>query len=167
MSEVSGTEKKAYVPIVLTELGIISEVTRVEAKVLLPIEVTEFPKVSEVMGESKKAEAPIDVTESGIVTDRRRPVKSEPAVKAVALMVITLGSITRMPAQYLPSEASKVEVETVYVSPVQAISTEPFAFALGADKKLVNKVRSNDATMEVRKPEINLIKLSPEISLNS
>jgi hypothetical protein len=94
----------------MTEFGIVSEVTRVEAKVLSPIEVTEFPKVSEVMGESKKAEAPIDVTESGIVTDRRRPVKSEPCVKAVALIVRALGSITRVPAQVVPEYASKDEV---------------------------------------------------------
>ena len=99
-------------PIVLTELGIVSEVTRVDAKALLPIVVIEFPRVSEVRGESKKAELPTDVTESGIVTDRRRPVKSEPCVKAVALIVRALGSITRVPAQVVPEYASKDEVST-------------------------------------------------------
>jgi hypothetical protein len=51
------------------------------------------------------------------------------------------------------------------VSPVQAISTEPFALALGMIKKPVNKVNRTDATIEVRKRETNLIRISPDASL--
>ena len=96
----------------VSEFGNVSEVTRVDAKALSPIVVIEFPRVSEVSGASKKAEAPIDVTELGIVTDRRRPVKSEPCVKPVALIVRALASITRVPAQVVPEYASKDEVST-------------------------------------------------------
>jgi hypothetical protein len=97
---------------VVSEFGNVSEVTRADAKALSPIVVIEFPRVSEVSGASKKAEAPIDVTELGIVTDRRRPVKSESCVKAVALIVRALASITRVPAQVVPEYASKDEVST-------------------------------------------------------
>ena len=150
-----------------TKLGIVSEVTRVEAKALSPIVVIEFPRVSEVSGASKKAVAPIVITESGIVTDLRGPDKSERKEKAPAPIEITDPSITSVPSHNVPLEALKVEVETEYVSPVQAISTEPFALALGMNKRLVKKESRSDATMEVCKRETNLIKLSPETSLNS
>jgi hypothetical protein len=151
VNDVSGAQKKAYVPIELTELGIISDVTEVDAKALSPIVVIELPRVSEVSGESKKAESPIDITESGIVTDLRPPDKRDPKLKAPAPMVRTRGSMTRVPAQFSPLITLKLEVKRVYESPVHKISSDPFAFALGTDMKLVNNVRRTDATIEMCK----------------
>ena len=82
--------EKAYKPIVVTELGMVTEVKPVQyPKALSPIDVTELPMVTEVKPEQpQKALSPIVVTEPGIMVFLQPLIKVLVAVSIIALQLL-------------------------------------------------------------------------------
>ena len=91
-----GVDKKALIPILVTESGRIIETRAVLLKAWSPILVTESDMVIDVkLEQPSKADSPILVTESGIVID----VKLEQPLKLLAAIVVTEGEITALAGQ--------------------------------------------------------------------